>query len=209
MNGKKNTTSFDFFPWKTTVFHHPSGGSVQAVGAGYGNLLSPTGGSKDIRWMPPPEPEVGRMTGGWRAEIPPEKRNFGVFCSNQTWLVVWLPSILFSQKYWEFHHPNWLSYFWEGFKPPTRRDNHEGLNCLKMGNFSQEMYHRNWWFSGFCQTIDYLFSGFCQQKLGYIGKPNQRTWRWNRNQHFVIWPALRPWRKPAAIGCWRFQWRWS
>ena len=22
--------------------------------------------------------------------------------------------------YWEFHHPNWLSYFSEGFKPPTR-----------------------------------------------------------------------------------------
>jgi hypothetical protein len=21
--------------------------------------------------------------------------------------------------YWEFHHPNWLSYFSEGFKPPT------------------------------------------------------------------------------------------
>ena len=31
------------------------------------------------------------------------------------WLVVWLPSILFSQKYWECHHPNWLSYFSEGW----------------------------------------------------------------------------------------------
>ena len=28
-------------------------------------------------------------------------------------------SILCSQKYWESHHPNWLSYFSEGFKPPT------------------------------------------------------------------------------------------
>ena len=35
------------------------------------------------------------------------------------WLVVWLPWILFSQKYWECHHPNWLSYFSERFKPPT------------------------------------------------------------------------------------------
>ena len=26
------------------------------------------------------------------------------------WLVVWLPSILFSHYYWEYHHPNWLSY---------------------------------------------------------------------------------------------------
>ena len=23
--------------------------------------------------------------------------------------------------YWEFHHPNWLSYFSEGFKPPTSK----------------------------------------------------------------------------------------
>ena len=38
---------------------------------------------------------------------------------NVAGLVVWLTSILFSQKYWEFHHPNWLSYFSEGFKPPT------------------------------------------------------------------------------------------
>ena len=33
--------------------------------------------------------------------------------------MVWLPSILFSQKCWEFHHPNWLSHFSEGLKPPT------------------------------------------------------------------------------------------
>jgi hypothetical protein len=43
-------------------------GSFQAVGAGYGKLLSPSGGSKDMRWMPPPEPEVWLFgtTGGWR-----------------------------------------------------------------------------------------------------------------------------------------------
>ena len=29
----------------------------QAVGAGYGNLLSPSN-ANDVRWMPPPEPEV-------------------------------------------------------------------------------------------------------------------------------------------------------
>ena len=31
------------------------------------------------------------------------------------WLVVWLPSILFSQKYWFSNHPNWRSYFSEGW----------------------------------------------------------------------------------------------
>ena len=33
------------------------------------------------------------------------------------WLVVW--NIFFFPIYWECHHPNWLSYFSEGFKPPT------------------------------------------------------------------------------------------
>jgi hypothetical protein len=33
------------------------------------------------------------------------------------WLVVW--NIFYFATYWEFHHPNWLSYFSEGLKPPT------------------------------------------------------------------------------------------
>ena len=32
----------------------------------------------------------------------------------------WLEHDLFSLFYWEFHHPNWLSYFSKGLKPPTR-----------------------------------------------------------------------------------------
>ena len=35
--------------------------------------------------------------------------------------MVWLPSILFSQKSWECHHPNWLSYFSEGWPAPTNQ----------------------------------------------------------------------------------------
>ena len=34
------------------------------------------------------------------------------------WLVVWLPFFIF--PYIGNNHPNWLSYFSEGFKPPTR-----------------------------------------------------------------------------------------
>ena len=34
------------------------------------------------------------------------------------WLVVWLP-FLISHLYWVANHPNWRSYFSEGFKPPT------------------------------------------------------------------------------------------
>ena len=33
------------------------------------------------------------------------------------WLVVW--NIFSFPIYWECHHPNWLSYFSKGFKPPT------------------------------------------------------------------------------------------
>ena len=35
--------------------------------------------------------------------------------------VVWLPSILFSQKSWECHHPNWRSHIFQrgGEKPPS------------------------------------------------------------------------------------------
>ena len=44
------------------------------------------------------------------------------------WLYLWLSMadwwfgtwILWLSIYWECHHPNWLSYFSEGLKPPTR-----------------------------------------------------------------------------------------
>ena len=36
--------------------------------------------------------------------------------------------VLFFPSYWECHHPNWLSYFSEGLKPPTRR-----CLCLALG----------------------------------------------------------------------------
>ena len=34
------------------------------------------------------------------------------------WSAVWNIWIIFPFS-WEFHHPNWLSYFSEGLKPPT------------------------------------------------------------------------------------------
>ena len=41
-----------------------------------------------------------------------------VFRSLELWLVVWLPFFIF--PYIRNNHPNWRSYFSEGFKPPTR-----------------------------------------------------------------------------------------
>ena len=37
------------------------------------------------------------------------------------WLVVWLPSILFSQKYWECHHPNWRTHIFQRGGPITNQ----------------------------------------------------------------------------------------
>ena len=48
--------------------------------------------------------------------------------SNNHWLVVWLPSILFSQKYWECHHPNWRNHILQrGYSPTTNQ-----LSMLKV-----------------------------------------------------------------------------
>ena len=40
---------------------------------------------------------------------------------DRNWLVVWLPSILFSHWYWVANHPNWLIFFRWVAQPPTRR----------------------------------------------------------------------------------------
>ena len=49
---------------------------------------------------------------GW--EIPMSKRAPGKLL-----LVGGLEHLDYFSTYWEFHHPNWLSYFSEGLKPPT------------------------------------------------------------------------------------------
>ena len=46
---------------------------------------------------------------------------------NNGWLVVWLPWIFnFPRNIGNSHHPNWLSYFSEGFKPPTSNGKEQG-----------------------------------------------------------------------------------
>ena len=55
---------------------------------------------------------------------------------NPCWLVVWLPFLAFSQKYWECYHPNWrtLIFFRGVAQPPTSL----GLswNLMKCHEFS-------------------------------------------------------------------------
>ena len=66
-----------------------------------------------------------------------------------SWLVVW--NIFYFPIYWEFHHPNWLSYLSEGFKPPTSKNS--GIwydlfiymwRCSKMGHSPSHHPSRPW-----------------------------------------------------------------
>ena len=49
-------------------------------------------------------------------------------------LVVWLPFFIFSQKYWVSHHPNWLSYFSEGW--PNHQPDNNNHHMKKHGKNS-------------------------------------------------------------------------
>ena len=65
------------------------------------------------------------------------------------WLVGGLVAIFCFPIYWESHHPNWLSYFSEGFKPPTRWcQPHHHINSI--GSlffwFTDSVTHRIIWF---------------------------------------------------------------
>ena len=64
---------------------------------------------------------LGQETKKWQ-ELRQKARFAGDFLlvigSMMIWLVVWLPFFIF--PYIGNNHPNWHSYFSEGFKPPTR-----------------------------------------------------------------------------------------
>ena len=75
---------------------------------------------------------------------------------NEYWLVVWLPWILCSRlehEFWIFpyigsNHPNWLSYFSEGFKPPTRIDWIDPVNKPRVSGCSNVMLGDHPWLPG-------------------------------------------------------------
>ena len=59
----------------------------------------------------------------------------------EIWLVVWLPFLIF--PYIGNNHPNWLSYFSEGFKPPTRNGSKLAMSLAQFTRVYQEVYHMN------------------------------------------------------------------
>ena len=60
------------------------------------------------------------------------------------WLVVW--NIFCFSIYWEFHHPNWLSYFSDGIKPPTRSLYHRySIDIIMIINRLPIVFHRDTW----------------------------------------------------------------
>ena len=50
------------------------------------------------------------------------------------WLVVWLPSILFSQKYWECHHPNWRTHIFQRVAQPPTSGVHSRVDASSAGS---------------------------------------------------------------------------
>ena len=69
-------------------------------------------------------PFSGNATGrGWAEEFSRCSSGHKKWNKNNDWLVVW--NIFFIFPYIGNNHPNWLSYFSEGLKPPTRWKNHE------------------------------------------------------------------------------------
>ena len=82
-----------------------------------------------------------RADSPWELFLPQSPRPF--------WLVVTGTWLDYFPIYWECHHPNWRSYFSEGFKPPTRFDRKKRLpsgedqlpsGVIKLG---WKMDHRN------------------------------------------------------------------
>ena len=57
------------------------------------------------------------------------------------WLVVWLPSILFSHEYWVSNHPNWLSYFSEGWPNHQPDDHHIHLPTMLISCWSEASFY--------------------------------------------------------------------
>ena len=66
------------------------------------------------------EPTAGGQEGSWRKSGHLGYRHFGEIPISGLSLVGGLDHEFYFSIYWECHHPNWLSYFSEGFKPPTR-----------------------------------------------------------------------------------------
>ena len=60
------------------------------------------------------------------------------------WLVVWLPSILFSHEYWVSNHPNWRAHIFQRRGPTT----------------NQFSIPRNWIVKKLAATARKLFCGF-------------------------------------------------
>ena len=56
-------------------------------------------------------------TSGWMLGQSWTLRGGTKICPSESWLVVWNINFIF--PYIGNNHPNWLSYFSEGFKPPT------------------------------------------------------------------------------------------
>ena len=105
------------------------------------------------------------------------------------WLVVWSMNFIF--PYWEFHNPNWLSYFSEGLKPPTSYISHIYTNFKRKEVFKTE---------NVCQSKDHVGIHWLLSKISLdmhraMSKPP-------RSQAAEVWFSYHG-HKLLTRGCWR------
>ena len=92
------------------------------------------------------------------------------------WLVVWLPFFIF--PYIGNNHPNWRSYFSEGFKPPTRY-----CYTIILG-FSK-------WAGGAPTHMMQIFFILKIMRNRPIEPPGNQTWQWTIHHFEMILPVNR------------------
>ena len=115
----------------------------------------------------------------------------GLWGATHLYLVGGLEHDFYFSIYWEFHNPNWLSYFSEGLKPPTSYISHIYTNFKRKEVFKTE---------NVCQSKDHVGIHWLLSKISLdmhraMSKPP-------RSQAAEVWFSYHG-HKLLTRGCWR------
>ena len=94
------------------------------------------------------------------------------------WFGTW---ILWFSIYWEFHHPNWLSYFSEGLKPPTRTS--FSTQIMKKMMITPSSWCWTWWSLPFWYCLWHIK---CLEIMGDIIVRLMIYWHNHGHQYYNI-----------------------
>ena len=109
------------------------------------------------------------------------------------WLVVWLPRILLSQKYWECRHPNWRTHI---FQKGWRKTSKQWWSVLQFWR---------------CFLTETSISGGCSRR---VWATDARGYTWSTahlakvNSTTPCWPCLGPWNDKGGLR-WVICWSWT